>query len=306
METKSVLYPNFSSEISSLQNVFQAKRAAIVRGEAETKTTSFYEISELLDLASAFTSKLDSIETAGAAMNPVAVYDSVSTIKELSELSMVKYVQMTPQLTPFLQKAQAASDASADLASFQQANSNLFNYFNLISEMEVASETMMEITWNLNANPSVEAEMTGQTQKSEADSESKMDKLRGLFGDLKNSIDKVVDGTATVIGEAGKQLKDALTNLGSWLNNNVISKFIAAFKWLAEKFNDFKLMLFERTFDFVSKVVELAEKKGWKIKEIAMDMPEFGVDMTDVFGVKIPIPKIKEPPVKFTFTKSST
>lgn len=272
---ESILYPDYTDELKNVE-----KRIRIT----EEKSEETNEYKELLGIADAFT------KTDKKTLSPYASYDINLNIKALGQTAIIKQPEKTKDIEPFVKKAEGAVVQAAEMANFEQANSEIFSYYGWMSDLKISSQTMVDIANELNTN------LKGPEQ-----SKSILDIIGQPFDDLKKRLEKVINSTGKFFSEAGKTFKEKLSEAGEWLKKNVVSKFIEAFKRLSEAFDAFRLKLFESMFDFVRKVINLAAEKDWKIQSITVGMPEIGFDSTEINSVKIPIPSIKEPPVTFQF-----
>lgn len=293
MENK--IYPNYTLEIQNLKTKRSVTQKNIDREAIEqANVTDFYEGRELIAIAEAFNnSDKDTI-------NPLASYNTNLKIKELGETAIAKNPSTEDQLKPLMKKVEEAVNEASDKANAEQANSELFSYYGWISDLQVASDTMIDIAKKLNADPNLEAAMSSEVETTEQ-SQSVLGRIKNHFDDLKKNLEKVINETGKTIGQAGQALSSKLGEAADWLKKNVVSKFVQAFKWVSEKFDAFRLKLFESMFDFIRRVVDLAAVKEWKIEKISVGMPEISLSMTDIAGIKIPIPMIKGPPVSFIF-----
>ena len=134
---------------------------------------------------------------------------------------------------------------------------------------------------------------------------SPSDKMMQLTDDLKGQTENMINKIKSVIGEVGQRLKEAVLSfssaLASFVKNRVVPDLQNAFKWLAEKFDDFKLWFFKSLFNFIAKLTELAATNDWKVKDIAVGMIKFGMSSINLLGLTIPIPTITEPPAWLRF-----
>jgi hypothetical protein len=298
----SKLYPDYTKEIQAAKT----SQATIKEGASkEAQADDIYEFKELIAITEAFTKSDKKL------IDPFASYDLNLNIKELGETVIAKQPEASNDVQPFIEKAKVAIAEAAEKAETEQASSNIFSFYGWISDLKIASQTMVDISNILNNNliPEMKEEIKEELTKETKDANAKAEKwgsglldgIRHHFKDLEERLEGVITKTGAWFGEAGLTLKNKLNEAGDWLKKNVVSKFVAAFKWLSEKFDAFRLMLFKRMFDFVRRVIDLANEKNWKIEHITVGMPELGFNMTEIGPIKIPIPTIKEPPVSFTF-----
>ncbi len=208
---ESILYPDYTNE---LKNV---KKRISIDGE---KTEETDEYKELLGIADAFT------KTDKKMLSPYASYDINLNIKTLGQTAIIKQPEKTGDLEPFVRKAEEAVAKASEVANFEQANSEIFSYYGWMSDLKIASQTMVNIANELNTN------LKGPEQ-----SKSIVEYHRQPFEDLKKRLEKVITGTGKFFSEAGKKFKEKLSDASEWLKKNVVSKFIEAFKWLSEAFD---------------------------------------------------------------------
>jgi hypothetical protein len=291
MENK--LYPNYSIEIQNLKKQETLVQKASPEGDV-FKVMQSFEVKELIALAESFS------QSAKTAIDPMSSYNTNLKIKELGETTIAKNSTIEDCLRPFVNKASLAVAEAAEKANPEQANSDLFSYYGWISDLQVASDSMMKICNELSTNADLAAAMKMENGGN-GKSRSVLEKIKESFNELKERVEKVIEQTANSIGQAGQLLKKELEKAKEFLEKNIVPKFVEAFKKIADLYDAFRLKLFESMFDFVRKVVELAAIKNWKIDSIHVGMPEIGANMADVAGYRIPIPSIKGPPVSFVF-----
>ncbi len=290
MENK--LYPNYTLEIQNFKKRETLLQKASPDSE-ESKVMASYEVKELIAIAGSF-SQSDKMT-----INTVSSYNTNLKIKELGETAIAKNSAIEDCIKPFINKASLAVNEAAEKANPEQASSDLFSYYGWISDLQVASDSMLTICNELSTTPNIATLM--KTKNAGNESISVFEKIEGPFNELKKRFERVIDQTANSIGQAGQVLREELEKAKVFLEKKVIPKFVEAFKKISDAYDAFRLKLFEGMFDFVRKVIELASIKNWKIENIHVGMPEIGINMTDIAGYKIPIPSIKGPPVSFIF-----
>jgi len=232
------------------------------------------------------------MQTFGPSVNIVTLFDSISTIKALCDFSLLKYPELNTQLRSIAKKTRKNMNDLAKVTTLEQANSALFDYYSGISNLNFFSQTMIEIGQEVN-----------KYYKQDAGSTS--DKMLQLADDLKLQAENMVNKTKSVIGEIGQRLKEAVLSfssaLASFVKNKIVPDLQKAFKWVTEKFDDFKLWFFKSLFNFIAKLTELAATNDWKVKDIAVGMIKFGMSSINLLGLTIPIPTITEPPAWLRF-----
>ncbi len=263
-----------------------------ISAEREAQKIGIYELDEIVTLSHTFNENIERMQTFGPSVNLVTLFDSISTIKALCDFSLLKYPELNTQLRSIAKKTRKNMNDLAKVTTLEQANSSLLDYYNGISNLNFFSQTMIEIGQEVN-----------KYYKQDAGSTS--DKMLQLADDLKLQAENMVNKTKSVIGEIGQRLKAAVSSfssaLVSFVKNKIVPDLQKAFKWLTEKFDDFKLWFFKSLFNFIAKLTELAATNDWKVKDIAVGMIKFGMSSINLVGLTIPIPTITEPPAWLRF-----
>ena len=260
--------------------------------EKEAQKIGIYELDEIVTLSHTFNENIERMQTFEPSVNIMTLFDSISTIKSLCDTSLLKYPELNTQLRSIAKKTRKNMNDLAKETTIDQADSALFDYYSGISNLNFFSETMTEIAQEVNVYLKQDAGSTS-------------DKMVQLTDDLKVQTENIINKTKSVIGEVGQRLKEAVLGfssaLESFIKNKIVPALQKAFKWLSEKFDDFKLWFFKSLFSFIAKLVELAATNNWKIKDIAVGMIKFGMSSINLAGLTIPIPTITEPPAWLRF-----
>ena len=288
-------YISFSEEFSkSLGNI--EKRL----GKKKEQIRS-YEIKELVNIGSTLNAAITSRKAGGPFISHATFYDSVTTIKELTESALLEF--NINELKEIEKETNQAVELAAKKMTVKKASNRLLNYISSLSDLSIISESIKEICFEINKYKGTEEKFDAKKQFFE------VEKAKTFIEDLKTKISGIIDRMKYVIGSASDALKKAFKRMENFFKQSVLPKFLAALKFIGEKLNEFKLKLIENMFGFIGEVAKLAREKNWEIREINMEMPEIGLEFAEInalgISANIPIPKITQPKVSVKFTPTS-
>lgn len=246
-----------------------------------SKTDVFRDLNLSL---SAFQGTIESIKSCTSEVNPAALYDFTLSIRDFSESLDA------PVTRQIFNSANETLASAGKQLTLNDANSRLFDYYSVLSDMKFVSETMSETCQEISRSP-----------------KGALTDLSAFADTLENSVDGILSKIGNFLGSVGESLKNAFKNLAKFLKNNVIDKLKEAFNKAAEALDKLKLMMLQSMFRFVGKVADLAKENGWNVKEIKVEMPEIGVKLEKLqiasisTPIPIPMPQITPPKVSMTF-----
>ena len=240
---------------------------------------------------SAFQETTRLIESGELEINPASMYDRVLSISNVGSHFD------NPVVGKIVNDANQTLDLAGPKSNFEEMNSQILNYYTVLSDMKLVSETM-----------SATCEQTNSSDLSEL-----AESLENSINEILKKIDKIFGkkepGDEGIFSSIFEYLKNAFNNLVKTLKENpVVDKLKEAFKKAAEFLDKAKLWMLASMFGFISKVAELAKKYGWTVKEINVEMPEIGVKLEKLkigsisTPIPIPVPQINPPKVSIIFT----
>ncbi len=281
----------FSKSLTNLEKKLENKKR---------KKMQSYEINELTNIGSKLNAAITSRERGGPPIDHATFYDSVTTIKELTESALMEF--NIDELKEIEKETNQAVESAAKKMTVRKASNRLLKYSSSLSDLSIISESIKEICLEINKSKGLGEKIDAKTKFFE------VRKTKNFFGDLKTKISEIIDRMKYVIGSASDALKRAFKKMEKFFKQSVLPGFLDALKFIGEKLNEFKLKLIENMFGFIGEVAKLAKEQNWKIKEINMEMPEIGLDFAGVnvagININIPIPKITQPKVSVRFTPS--
>jgi hypothetical protein len=236
---------------------------------------------ELTQLLSTMVSTNKMLETGEVSVNPAALYDSVSTVKDLSDVVGDKEIS---------EKAAVTLSEIGGQVTFGEANSRLIDYYGSLSDLTAASDSLGNLCDAINQN---------------INSKSPFDAVKTFFEDFQNRVSSVADRMKGVLSSIGEALKSGLKELRASLKEKVLPKIIEIVKKISDKIQQYKLKLLEQAFKFASEVAKLAKQNKWNVQSIHVTMPEISLGSMEILGFKIPVPSVTPPKTSITFTPAS-
>ena len=240
-----------------------------------------------------------SIQSTGSIANPARFFDSASTIQILAAKALSKPSTASKALKKIEKESAKAKEKIKKLVDPKSASDRMMDYYSALADSEVISSSLMEIGNNIK-----EATRLRMKIKERIGFSKLADKIggwiRGIINLVKRigtSLKEVIAGFETKLVAAALKLKETIAA--------GIKMAISKFRDLVKKFHNFAMYLVKKTFDFAAEVQKMAEDRGFPLIQIMMELPSYDIEIVNLSGFPIPIPKIRAPKLTMTLGPAS-
>ena len=300
MESKSI-YVDYSEKLSnSLKNLKVMLESEKLKLEAKEKVTKGTrqlicsdEINELISISADLSSTVTSSVSEGAFINHGTFFDSVTTIRDLTESALFKF--NIKELVEIKEETDKVVELAAEKMTVRHFTARYLEYSRSLSDISIISDGIKAICIEINKSRIRDKSLTEEKFL-------EVERTKNLFADLESKFNGIINRMKRVIGSISNALKNAFDTLTDSFNNFNLKEFLNALKDIFNKILNFiPLKLIEKMFGLIGEVAKLGEKYNLKIKEIIMTMPEIGTELAQVnlpfINISIPLPKIVQPKV---------
>ena len=236
-----------------------------------------------------------SIQVTGSIVNPARFFDSASAIQTLAVEALSKPGKASRALEKIEKESAKAKEKIKKLLDPKSASARMMDYYSALADAEVISSSLVQIGNAIKKAPKLRTKIKERIGFSKL-----VDKISGWIQGIINLLKRIGISLKGVIAGFDKKLLAAALKLKETIAAG-IKITISKFRDLVKKFHNFMMYLIKKTFDFAAEVQKVAEEKKFPMKEIMMELPSYDLEIVNISGFPILIPKIRAPKLTITF-----